>query len=392
MREIERTYLNLGYLVSLFIWETFRYTILEGFDGKGRFTLLLSLVIFFVNITTSKSYLKSFIQPGNSLKYWFFWVIYATINSMFLFKSDRIPLLSFISGGIFVPLIVMSLISNFPKNEIKRLLTVLNIILFTSFVIFVGFGDYSGGRLSVELIDTNELTLIVNFLVAIISLRYVRNEIDLKLYLFFITGPALFLIFAGSRMGIGNFVIILFGLILTKNNKIGVGSLLKYLVVILIFVISINYIFENTVLGERLTSTSSQANEFEYNAAEGTIFENYGDRGIYYILGWEIFLKNWNWGIGLGNFIDYYPTVCHVEYMIHFAELGIIGISLYLIFLLNLFSKILKLKFKFGDPHFLLILFIFISILFSSSVLFLYSSISIAGLYGILILFTKTIK
>ena len=180
-----------------------------------------------------------------------------------------------------------------------------------------------------------------------------------------------------------------------SREQIGIKSALKYVFTFSIISLLIFLYFGDTLLGERLLGTVEQTELVESdNPAEGTIFEHYGDRGIYYVLGWRLFLENFIWGIGLLNFNEYYYTVNHVEYMIQLAELGIIGFIFYILFNSMILKNIVKKRNLILEQKelFTYLLFVFGSILFSASVLFLYSSIAVAAIYGIFILFRKSIK
>lgn len=69
-----------------------------------------------------------------------------------------------------------------------------------------------------------------------------------------------------------------------------------------------------------------------------------GDRALYYVMGFANWLENPLTGIGLYNFMDYnrfwYPL--HGEFITHFAEGGLIGIVLYLVFLHKFMKPMLK--------------------------------------------------
>lgn len=385
-------FLNYIYLTFIFIWHSLQVTILEGFDGKGRLSIISSMVILIINLVSSKGFLKSFYGKKSILKIWLLWFLYAIINTLFQYNGNDISLSSFIGQSLFVPFIVMSIIANISKIEIKIFLQYMQYIVYISVLFLFLFAKNIEGRLEVELFDPNELSLLINLLVVILSVRFIRNEINLLSFFLLMILPIYYIIFSGSRMAFGSFLILIIGLVFSFKEKMGFTLILKYLFIFLAISLVTFYVLENTVLGERLLSTTEQSAESFINPAEGTIFEHYGDRGVYYILGWDLFLKHSIFGIGLRNFIEYFPTVNHVEFMIQITELGIIGLTLYVIFNGMIFKNIFikrKNALKKQKSLYNYLLFVFGSILFSASVLFLYSSIAIAALYGLLILFIK---
>lgn len=386
-------FLNFTYLVFIFIWHSLQVSVFDGFDGKGRLSIISSFIILLVNIISSKSYLKSFYSRKSILKIWLFWFIYASINTFFQYNGKDTPVTSFIGQVLFVPFVVMSIIANLPSIEIKRILQYMQHIIYCSFLLLFLFARKIDGRFSVELFDPNELSLLVSLLVIIISIRYIRKEINLFYLILLLILPTYYTIFSGSRMAFGSFLILIMGLIFSFKERLGVIKIIKYLFIISIFSLLVFIVLENTIVGERLLNTAEQSSEALIdNPAEGTIFEYYGDRGVYYILGWQIFLANPIFGIGLRNFIEYWSQVSHVEYMIQLSELGIIGFIIYVMFNSMILKNLIKKRKCVTNnlkPLYTYLLFAFSSILFSASVLFLYPSIAIAALYGLLILLAK---
>ena len=111
--------------------------------------------------------------------------------------------------------------------------------------------------------------------------------------------------------------------------------------------------------------------------------------GVYYVIRWELFKKSptiWYW---FKKFHSILPSVNHVEFMIQLSELGLIGFLIYLTFNFSVIKNILNNRQKASiqtKPIFTFLIFVFASIVFSASVLFLYPSIAVAGIYGTLIL------
>ena len=130
-----RILLNYTYLAFLFIWQALNMTIFNGVDGKGRIVILFSLIVFLINIFSSKKYGASFYKAKGIVFIWFLWFLYATLNTLLLFNLSDIPKVSFIGINLFTPLVVMSLISNMAENQIKRFLKIMQYILFISIII-----------------------------------------------------------------------------------------------------------------------------------------------------------------------------------------------------------------------------------------------------------------
>jgi hypothetical protein len=383
---------NLLYLGIIFIWSALQKTILNGIDGQGLFVTLLSIGIFLHNFLNFKSYRLMFYGKHSIVKLWFLWFIYAAINSIFLFDERQITLYTFISVVLFVPLIVMSIVASFPRHQLFKFLKYFQYSLYITFIIYFLNANLVEDRFNLELIDPNELSLIIILLLSLIFIRYVRLEINLIQLVVLSALPISFIILLGSRMGFTAVSILIMGLILLSKKPNKTFSSTKILILTPFIILILNLILFNTVLGERLLNTSNQNKTLTSNPAEGTVFENFGDRGVYYILGWKAFLEKPVFGIGLKNFTQYWSSVLHVEYMIQLAELGIVGFLIYFKFLMKIFNELRRKKiiYKASDKKVnIYLFFVFGALIFAGSVLFLYNSIAVAGLFGLLILLTK---
>lgn len=103
-------------------------------------------------------------------------------------------------------------------------------------------------------------------------------------------------------------------------------------------------LLSDSAFGQRFQQTREDSHFFMQNAT-GTIFDKIvGDRLVYYVLGWDFFLKNPITGIGMWNFKPMYGGnyPLHSEYMVHLCEGGLIGITLWILFLAMMFRIILK--------------------------------------------------
>jgi O-antigen ligase len=100
-----------------------------------------------------------------------------------------------------------------------------------------------------------------------------------------------------------------------------------------------------------MSRTAQQATGEQEVDVSGTIFEKFGDRGQFYVLGFELFKENPINGIGLGNFINYHGSlVLHSEYMIQLCELGLIGALIFAVFYIWI-GKGLSFCWKYGPDN-----------------------------------------
>jgi len=169
----------------------------------------------------------------------------------------------------------------------------------------------------------------------------------------------------GSRNGLGLLFIFMFALVVSniQGRIVSTKQIIGAIIAFVGFVYAGEYIIENTFLGERfLTHETSE----KFYVKTGTIIDLLGDRAIYYVLGYRNFLTNPLFGIGLWHFNTFnnfgYPL--HSEYMIHFCEGGIIGISLYLLFIGVLLYKLVMKYIKDKNGENFVVLMTFLAYLF----------------------------
>lgn len=136
------------------------------------------------------------------------------------------------------------------------------------------------------------------------------------------------MLLSGSRNGL---LVVCFALVMLLVAYISKGNVLKMLFFIVLAFVGYNYL-QTTEIYVRLMNVSS-----EYSLIQtGTVWDKIlGDRIYYYIIGFQNFLDNPIYGIGLLNFqeYNYYKYPLHTESMTHLAEGGLIGITLYILFL-----------------------------------------------------------
>ena len=380
-------YINTTYLAFIFIWFALRLNLLDGIDSAGRLDVFISIIVLMLNVVYNKNFLVN-----NSIKIWLIWFMYASLNSLFLFDDsfNAVSMTSFILYSLFVPFVIMSVTASFNEKDVNKFLNLLEYILFISVFLFFFNSKSMNGRIINESFNVNELVLVTNALVATIIIRSLLINRNLFKVIGLITFPSIYILLSGSRMGFGALLILVFGYWFATQNRNLLVFIIRLLFVGIISLFLFDLIIENTVLGERLVSTTTQSENMTFNPAEGTIFQVFGDRGIFYITAWSVFINNPVFGIGLLNYQKTNLFVLHVEYLIHLAELGIIGFALYTSFIYSLIKNI---KFKNIDIYVqrkaIMLYFILLSIMFCATVLFLYKSFAIAYLFGLIILLSN---
>lgn len=383
--------LNLLFISLILLWQIIQLSILSGFDGKGRIMFTLSILCIITNVIYNR---KNFFS--GSIKWYFLWFFYALINTYFQYSSNysNVDFFTFSINRLILPLTLVLSIQSFEKKDLNKLLKYMQFVFFISILIILfNLSDVKGNqRYGLEKFNAVEMVLYPVTLTILLSVRYIFKQIKLINYIVMLIISLLIVILTGSRMGFGMFLIIIVGTIYVNIKNKYKYPLLMMIIPFLLLFVGFQFLIENTYLGERLVSTTSSLEDSRlFYLVDGTVFQYLGDRGLFYILGWDLFLDNPIFGIGLLNFPlmnDYIIDVLHSEYMVQLTELGIIGFSMYIIYNYKIFKCNLLLSREY-DKRYYFFIFIHISILFAASSLYLYKQLPIAVLYGILISVSK---
>jgi len=385
---------NILYILLIFIWQSIQTNLLKGFDGAGRINFILTCAILFINLLNFKNIKRVFFQNA-ILKIALIALIYKILNSYFLYDPmhTKIPLEAFVVSRLVIPFTLILTTSLIPKKHINTFLLLMIGTLYFSSILFMIGSNFDEGKFSNKMFNINEIVLVLIALIACIILYAIRVRLSSYILILLLIFPTIFILFSGSRMGFGAYLILVLGYWFIVQDKKSINFIFKMVFIGLVCYVSFQYITDNTVVGKRLMSTTEDSMNIEESGlVQGTVFEKFGDRGIFYIKGWALFVQNPVFGIGLLNFNKTNNFVCHVEYIIHLCELGSIGFLFYIFFLRSLWINIRK-RIRYKDnveTHFLFC--ILICILFSGLVLFLYNSYAIAALFGIMSLLTLRIS
>ena len=235
------------------------------------------------------------------------------------------------TGFVTSSICLFSCVYAFQKNE----RTTMNVIIVALYVfciisLFVGKSgtDSEEGRLGSEVLNSNAIGIRGALIVFFVIIKYLKKQITLIQLIFLLAFPVLIIIMTGSRTGFGMAVLYLSIFIFSKKSS--GKSIIWKLALIAIAVAAYSWIAENTMVGERLASTSIQTEGS--NIETGTFWDLLGDRGYQYYIGLPLIKEYFWFGMGSGNFklaILGYEHVLHSEYLIQLLECGIIAAILY---------------------------------------------------------------
>lgn len=325
-------YIKIKYLLLFVIcfWEPLRIFVLK-FDFANRTIGILSFLTVLVNIANF-NFMRTLFKPP--VIYWGIWVIYAFINTVTLGYSTDQPHYSFFIT-LSAPFMVVWVISSDKFRDREVLLNIVTIGLYIRMMLLLIFESTLGNRLGVN-IDSNAIGVSALVLIIFLYFKFIYKEISIKLFLILLIIPFYVLLISASRNAFGGFAILLISFFYTHRSKNFIHNLGILLVGSAFVLGTFYFIIETTYLGERfMTTTEQSTNLIYYDEIQGTIFERFGDRGFFYVVGFRLFLEHPIRGVGLKNFSQYLikgRVAQHSEYMIQLCELGIIGTLLFILF------------------------------------------------------------
>lgn len=334
---LKKKYLYIFCLFFFILWKPIS-TYIFPYDAAGRLITILSFLFLIFGLRNLN---KNFIKNA---KYFdlpiLLWVIWVNINAIFInpvvnpnvenawnfFQLSNLPVVIYLGIRL-----------NFVNINIeKQWLSYLIPLLFYLILVLLleknnkVFTDRLG-----EYINPNEIAWIA--LLAIMSSFLISNNKYLRYITIVLT--FLLILLTASKKALLSFVFF-FVLYFLFFSKV---SLLKRVAVFIIIIAFIGIvtpiILNKTVIGQRFQKSIEQNQEAEDDS------ELFDGRANYYIKGVEFFKNKPIVGIGLTNFLvrGDMEQEAHSEYVVQFAELGIIGLILFLTFHYRILNKLIGL-------------------------------------------------
>jgi O-antigen ligase len=329
------------YIFFVIIWHPFQKLILK-IDAASYTISLLTIGIIAAHFSKKQFYKLALKKPA---LIWLIWVIYAFLNTLSngLGYEDNLVTAFTI---IFVPYVLIVIISSLYLKNFKRLLDVLIFSFFVSLSIILFF-DYKNliiDRLSGE-VHANETGIMATLLIMLLYLKYFNKWLKFINLLFLSILPLSAILITASRTALGGVALLILSHYIINSSKSFFGVIMNFIFGAGILFIPITYLLNNTTIGERILSTTEQSEGLGFESGN-FILDNFGDRGVFYYYGWKVFEESPITGVGLGNyrFFNSAGLGQHSEYMIQLAELGIIGFFLFIAFYYQIFKNLAAIK------------------------------------------------
>ena len=335
--------INIIYLTFLIVWQPIKMLFIQ-MDGKGRIPFLLTLLVLMINLSFNHKVRK--LMVSKPFVIWLIWIVYAFINLMIKgYNITSNTPIFFLVNNLFTPYLALVLTCHEGMICRSRLLKVLVIALVVYCVL--GFFFMSTVRSETDSSITLGNMLAINASMLVFLLCAVRNDKAMPglLSLFLIVFALILIVITATRKAFGVAVILLAFYGISRINP----KPKNIIFVILLAVVTYNgieYVMYNTYLGERIDIISEQAESRSEYAYDSKFLQFVGDRAPHYVYGWEIYKQHPVTGIGLYNFmhVSGYQERLHTDYMVQFAENGLIGILLFALYYLWYIKNLIKLR------------------------------------------------
>ena len=334
---------NLVFLYPVLILIHLPFSVFTGID-QGCLLLYTLDIVTYLYLYMSDIQFRRIVKHKISIL-WLLLIVYHTINSIFHNVSYSAGYFVMFMRMFDVYLLFMMCAYCYMHDKKKYCLNMLLgysiFLVLTLLVSDTGNDDYARLEGSINATQIGQTAGCALFMTVLA--KHTRNYGYLKLSLFAIL-PVIATLMAGSRNGLTLIGVALVSLIF--------GNMFYKLtpkVIILIVIGSIglyfaaDYVLNNTMVGERMLATDEQ-HEMN-NLSTGTFLDVFGDRGVFYYYGWQYFIDNPIFGIGLWNFRNLYQLgdiPLHSEYMVHLCEGGIIGFGLYFTIILEIIKGTIR--------------------------------------------------
>ena len=334
--------INHFYLSLMILWRALQGTIMT-FDSGGRTTLFLTLIVFFLNLR-NKNFRE--IAFGAPCIIWLLWVIFSATNVLIQgYHVTEIPYSFFVIQRLFAPYVVLVIAAfEYARNRNLFLKVMLYSFLLYSIIGFYFMDNYyvaqQEGRDANNSLG-NLLAINAVFIIFFAALLNNFKELNQKKLYLFIVFSFFIIIASATRKAVGAASIIYISLVLSQI-KLNLTNLIKLGVIIFVISFTFNFVMENTFLGERFVEEA----EKEIYTGNNPFLKLVGDRAMNYIEGYEIFLDNPLFGIGVKNYTHYTHSthVLHTEYMVQMCEHGLVGLVLFILFYSTIIYQQLKVK------------------------------------------------
>lgn len=332
------SFMNDAFLAVVIIWPVFQSTILP-IAGSGQIQMAFAALALLTSFT-NKRFVNIFKKPP--ILIWMIWGLYSIVNWKMVGLESRLPDWTFFFNYILLTYITLVIALYELQKNMRRTIVFLCVV----FLLYITLGLALQGSFSFNVVNRNDLSIGNDLaLVACTGLfvsafGFRQNYYNNWVFFLFLALSIISSLIIAERKTFIIALVIAFST-LVPFNKLAKPS--YWIPIILLIILSYNgieWIMDNTLMGERFSGTLDQGAAYTDNYYLSFL----GDRAAHYEGGWPLFLLNPITGIGLRN----YPIVTltehplHTEYMVQLTEGGIIGSLLFLSFAITIVRRFFR--------------------------------------------------
>ena len=387
------SYFNYFFLLLAIIWIPFQKSILI-IDGAALSLTSLTLLTFVAN-SFNRFSLKLF-----SKKYifiWFIWIIYSAINLLNKGYVSDTSLTSFLIIQLIMPFLVMFVCTReLIVNKERTINFILLTLIFHLIFCFISFGS---SLFDEQLRHSDSYVNIMSLNAIFITFfGFLKNEFKklnkIFLVLVFLV-PFTVVVITATRKALGAILIFMLFFYM-RSLKLNIYTIIKTLIQLVLSYFFFSFIMNSTVIGERIKEI--QNTSLVLNIPGYEFLSIFGDRALFYLEGWFLFLSNPIFGIGLTNFANpkytEFNILIHSEYMVQLTENGIIGFLLFIMFYYMIFTGLRDIyrKFDLNRKTYYILISGFFSIVFINFTAWTYAFPQYFAVFGVIIGFILLTK
>ena len=319
-----------------------------GISGGIKIPALTAFLCIVVLIT-DKNFQDSFFSKNVVI--WFILMLYHYVNALSKNVDGTnadIFITNVFNTTAAMGLTVYLFLTN-PKVTLPAILIIYFLFLMIALSTILRNGYDPENRFgTADIIHPNILGQFAGLACILTAMFAVQRRKSLIYFMFLMTFPVLIALFTESRnallLVVFSFIIYIVGYSFKEKMNINTVVFFSAFSVLLFFLVK--FVLNETTSGLRMSSAlEGEYMQVESYYATNTIWDKLlGERIFYYVMGFSNFIDNFWTGIGLWNFNNYnqYGYPLHSEYMVHLTEGGLIGISLYLLFIGNIIIPFTK--------------------------------------------------
>lgn len=362
-------------------------------DRNGRLPVLLFLICCLCN-SQYKAFFKSVVSTP--MFFWLLWVLYSFINWL---AAGIVPaettFLGFVCTHFILPMATMIVVCQEGSRDLKGTL----MLVIGTHVVYMLMGltmqdmgdvtlegeDVRGGQILGNGLPLSACTFAFVAFLANVNGWLKGKYVCIVMALVF---GSIFMV--ATRKALVAVMIMLFFYMLAKTSIRKPVTIFISMLICICAYTTFTLAMSHTLMGKRM-ATVRMAERNVKSTPLDQVSGLVGDRSYHYMLGWKAFQKHPVTGVGLTNVpkIYHFKYTLHTEYMVQLAEGGMVGTSIWLLFIGGMFWVIIKAGKHKPRSAILVCLSGMFAIMFINITAWTYDSVRFFIIYGLILAYCK---